>query len=86
MLGDTHHVVARKELLQELSFLVHHSFDDEFIVAGDIEEGAAGPGVGQLNQRLVTQRVLGREREREMMLSASTQGTLSSTPSRAFSL
>jgi len=43
--SDTHHVVARKKLLQELSFLVHHSFDDEFIVAGDIEEGAAGTRV-----------------------------------------
>lgn len=54
VLGDTHHVVSRKELLQEFSFLVHHSFYDEFIVAGDIEKGATGPGVGQLDQRLVT--------------------------------
>lgn len=54
VLGDTHHVVARKELLQEFSFLVHHSFYDEFIVAGDIEEGAAGTRVRQLNQRVIT--------------------------------
>lgn len=53
-MDDTHHVVSRKELLQEFSFLVHHSFYDEFIVAGDIEEGAAGPRVGQLDQRVVT--------------------------------
>lgn len=44
-LGDTHHVVARKELLEEFSFLVHHSFYDEFIIAGDIEERATGTRV-----------------------------------------
>jgi len=54
VLGDTHHVVAWQELLEEFSFFVHHSFYDEFIVAGDIEEGAAGTRVRQLYQGLIT--------------------------------
>lgn len=51
--GSTYHVIAWKELLEELRLLVHHGFDDELIIAGDVEEGAAGPGVGQLDQGLV---------------------------------
>lgn len=54
-----HHVVAGQQLLQELGLLVHHRLDDELIVAGDVEQRAAGAGVGQLDQRLVAQRVLG---------------------------
>lgn len=54
-----HHVVAGQQLLQELGLLVHHRLDDELIVAGDVEQRAAGAGVGQLDQRLVAQGVLG---------------------------
>lgn len=53
-----YHVVSRQQLLQELSLLMHHSLDDELIVAGDIEEGAAGTRVGQLDEWLIAQRVL----------------------------
>lgn len=35
-----------------------NGFNDELIVAGQVEERAAGPGVDQLNQRLVYQGVL----------------------------
>lgn len=53
-----YHVVAGQQLLQELGLLVHHRLDDELVVTGDVEEGAAGTGVGQLDQGLVAQRVL----------------------------
>lgn len=44
---------------------MHDGFDDELVVAGDVEEGAAGPGVGQLDQGLVAQGILGgKEREK----------------------
>lgn len=55
---DPYHVVAGQQLLQELRLFVHHRLNDELVVAGDVEEGAAGAGVGQLDQRLVAQRVL----------------------------
>lgn len=54
-----HHVVAGQQLLQELGLLVHHCLDDELVIAGDVEQGAAGTRVGQLDQWLVAQRVLG---------------------------
>lgn len=53
-----YHVVARKKFLQELGLFVHHRFDDELIIAGHIEDGAAGSWIGQLNQWLVAQGVL----------------------------
>lgn len=53
-----YHVVAGQQLLQELRLLVHHGLDDELVIAGDVEEGAAGAGVGELDQGLVAQRVL----------------------------
>ena len=55
---DPYHVVAGQQLLQELCLLVHHGLDDELVIAGDVEEGAAGAGVGELNQWLIAQRVL----------------------------
>lgn len=55
---DPYHVVAGQQFLQELRLFVHHRLNDELVVAGDVEEGAAGAGVGQLDQRLVAQRVL----------------------------
>lgn len=42
---------------------MHHGFYDEFVVAGDVEEGAACTRVRQLDQRLVTQRILGKKRD-----------------------
>lgn len=53
-----YHVVARQQLLQELCLLVHHRLDDELVVTGDVEEGAAGARVRQLDQWLIAQRVL----------------------------
>lgn len=53
-----HHVITRQQLLQELGLLVLHRLDDELVVAGEVEPGAAGSGVGQLNQGLVADGVL----------------------------
>lgn len=55
---NPHHVVARQQLLQELGLLVHDRLDDELIIAGDVEDGAAGTRVRQLDEWLVAQRVL----------------------------
>lgn len=55
---DTHHVVTRKQLLQELGLFGLHRLDDELVIAGQVEPGAAGSGVGQLDKRLVTEGVL----------------------------
>lgn len=56
--GEAHHVVTGKEFLQEFSLFMLHSLNDELIVAGQVEPGTAGPGVGQLKQRFVTDGVL----------------------------
>lgn len=37
---------------------MHDSLDDELIVAGDIEDRAAGTRVGELDEWLIAQRVL----------------------------
>lgn len=37
-----------------------HRLDDELVVAGEVEPGAAGSGVGQLDQGLVADGVLKR--------------------------
>lgn len=34
------------------------SLDDKLIITGDVEEGTAGSGVRQLDQRFITQRIL----------------------------
>lgn len=44
--------------MQELGLLVLHRLDDELVVAGEVEPGAAGPRVGQLDQGLVADGVL----------------------------
>lgn len=56
--GLAHHEVSWQEFLEELGLLVLNRLDDELIIAGDIEDRSAGSGVGQLDQWLVTQRVL----------------------------
>lgn len=53
-----YHVVTRKQLLQELCLFMLHSLNDELIIAGKVEPGTAGAGVGQLDQRLLTDGVL----------------------------
>lgn len=50
----TYHVIPGEQLLQELGFFMHHRLDNELIVAGDVEQGAAGPGIGELDERLIT--------------------------------
>lgn len=54
-----HHVVSWKQLLQKLRLFMLDRFDDEFVVTGYVEEGATGPRVAQLNQRLTAEGVLG---------------------------
>ncbi len=44
--------------MQELGLFMLHRLNDELIIAGEVEPGAAGAGVGQLNQRLITDGVL----------------------------
>lgn len=56
--GLAHHEVSWQEFLEKLSLLVLNRLDDELIIAGDIEDRSAGSRVRQLDQRLVTQRVL----------------------------
>lgn len=53
-----HHIVTRKQLLQELCLFMLHCLNNELIIAGEVEPGAAGPRVGQLNQGLITDGVL----------------------------
>lgn len=60
----SHHVVAGQQSLQELGLFVLDGFNDELVIAGQVEERAAGPGVGQLDQRLIDQGVLREEHQR----------------------
>lgn len=53
-----HHVVTRKQLLQELCLFRLHCLDDELIIAGEVKPGTASTGVGQLYQRLIAYGVL----------------------------
>lgn len=63
--GEAHHVVTRKQFLQELGLFVLHGLDDELVVAGKVEPGAAGAGVGQLDQRLIADGILRVREQRE---------------------
>lgn len=58
----THHVVSRKELLQELSLFVLDGLDDELVVARHVENGATGAWIGQLDEGLVAERILAGQR------------------------
>lgn len=53
-----YHVVARKKFLQELGLFVQNCFDDKLVIAGHVEDGAAGSWIGQLDQGLIAQGVL----------------------------
>lgn len=55
-----HHVISRQKLLQELRLLVHDSFDNELVILGNVEHRTTSSWVRQLNQWLVTQRILQR--------------------------
>lgn len=55
---EAHHVISRQELLQELRLFVHDSFDDELVILGNVENRTTGSWVRQLDQWLVTQRIL----------------------------
>ncbi len=39
------HVVAGKQLLQELGLLQHHRLQDELVIVCQVEDGAAGTGI-----------------------------------------
>lgn len=58
VLERAHHVVTRKQLLQELGLFMLHRLNNELIVAGEVEPGTAGAWVGQLDQGLITDGVL----------------------------
>lgn len=62
-LSSTYHVVSRKEFLKKLCLFVLNSFDDELIIAGYVEDGSASSRICQLNQGLVTKRILARQRQ-----------------------
>lgn len=53
-----HHVVPGQQPLEKLGLFVLDGFDDELVIAGQVEERSAGPRVGQLDQGLIHQRVL----------------------------
>lgn len=57
---EAHHVISRQKLLQELCLLVHDSFDDKLVILGNVEHRTTGSWVRQLNQWLITQRILQR--------------------------
>lgn len=67
---QAYHKVSRQEFLEELSLFVLNSFNDEFIITGDVEERAAGPGVRQLDQWIVTQGIL---QEAEVCISTHSK-------------
>lgn len=70
----SHHVVTRKQLLQELGLFGLHRLDDELVVARQVEPGAAGSGVGQLDQRLVTEGVLKHRRKTRVRKARTGRG------------
>lgn len=41
----THHKISRKQFLQKLGLFVLNGFNDELVVAGEVEERSAGPRV-----------------------------------------
>lgn len=61
----SHHVVSRQQPLEKLGLFVLDGFDDELVIAGQVEERSAGPRVGQLNQGLIHHRVLRNEEHAE---------------------
>lgn len=56
--GQAHHEVSRQEFLEKLCLLVLNSLNDEFIITRNIEDGSTGSRIRQLDQWLVTQRIL----------------------------
>lgn len=58
LLSFAHHEVSRQQFLQKLCLFVLHGLDDELIVAGDVEKGAARARIRELNQGVVTQGIL----------------------------
>lgn len=62
--SPSHHVVPWKQLLQELRLFMLDRFDDEFIVAGHIEEGTTSSRVTQFNKRFTAEGVLGQDRKK----------------------
>lgn len=67
-----HHVVSGQEPLEELGLFVLDGFDDELVIAGQVEERPAGPRVGQLDQGLIHQRVL-RSGRKQTFTQTTTQ-------------
>lgn len=70
----THHEVSRQQFLEKLCLFVLDSLDDKLIITGDVEEGTAGSGVRQLDQRLITQRILP-ERDRWTRINIKSKKT-----------
>lgn len=72
----TYHKISRKQFLQKLGLFVLNGFNDELVVAGEVEERSARPGIRQLDQPLVAQRVLSaaqRKRVREVATKKTHQ-------------
>lgn len=60
----TYHIVSRQQLLQELCLFVLNCFNDEFVIAGHVEDGTTGPRVEELNEWLIAEWVLRKMDER----------------------
>lgn len=58
-----YHKISWKQFLQKLRLFVLYGFNDVLVVTGEVEEGSTGPGVWQLNQWLIAQRILSAEEQ-----------------------
>lgn len=54
-----------------------NSFNDEFVITGHVEERPTGTGVRQLNQWLVTQRILQGGKESALVYTQNGANTVS---------
>lgn len=57
-----------------------HRLNDELVVTGEVEERSAGPGVRQLDQRVVAQRILKPEQRAEVRRVETKTCSLTSLP------
>lgn len=59
-----YHKISWKQFLQKLRLFVLYCFNDVLVITGEVEERSTGPGVWQLNQWLIAQRILSAEQSK----------------------
>lgn len=62
--SSPHHVVSWKQLLQKLRLFMLDCFNDEFVIAGHVEEGTTSPRAAEFNQWLTAEGILGSREKR----------------------